>query len=670
MPKHKKKSESKKFEFRNPFKKKKKNKKKVAMPDEIDGTYLQTLVPQKGWRIHEDYVDVLDDGSVATILFIYDQFGKTRELEPQWGISFIRDLVSDQSEKGYKTNNIRIAFISSIDRMSPEWISKAQRDADAYLGGSAVANTRQGQAEARPRYADLNEIADSLVQANSSYLGVWLKYVVTAKDLDTLNEFLSDLKRRLDIRIPGLILTLCNGNIASQFNRLFAPPEQDDSPRRLMFTSEEFAGFYNLVTVGIEDPKGIYMGEQVADINNTAVIWDPSLISEKGHAVIASENPFRRKRDDDNGFVPATYKSWNGSDMWFNVVLSQLIRDSSEYNGSRHIFTLALDPIKLSPIMKHATTTVDLGRGLINPFEMFGELDNELEIYASNIEKWKIITRQLSQRAYKSTDDEDILDNTILATLGDVLKKFYIRQGLWVENPKENRDKLRILGIPHEEYPTLELFISYLQNEYLRYSNRITGDPAKAHDVNELLAIFTQLENTNGDLFNVTTARVFDNIGVSYHTLFDYSRLLRRQGNMLLVQMLNSISAIASKMNPGDVLIIHGAEHIEDLTKHYVHDVISELTKKNVKIIYSYNSIEDMIDNAEFSELSSADWTLFGHMTFDQVKKYDKMLGEQYNIPTQIADTIVSNRPTIYYLHRGIDNIVFDANPALDGLAI
>ena len=139
---------------------------------------------------------------------------------------------------------------------------------------------------------------------------------------------------------------------------------------------------------------------------------------------------------------------------------------------------------------------------------------------------------------------------------------------------------------------------------------------------------------------------------------------------MLLVQMLNSISAIASKMNPGDVLIIHGAEHIEDLTKHYVHDVISELTKKNVKIIYSYNSIEDMIDNAEFSELSSADWTLFGHMTFDQVKKYDKMLGEQYNIPTQIADTIVSNRPTIYYLHRGIDNIVFDANPALDGLAI
>lgn len=646
-------------------KKNKKDEKNVKMPDTLEDTYLKTLVPLKGVSTKEDYITIEDDGSVSTILYIYDKFGKTRELPPQWGLMFISDLVRDSQgndESEYAAGSIRISFLTSISRMPTSWTNRAQKDADAYIGNSAVGESRKAQAEAQPRFEDLNEIAEELA-SDSSYLAVSLKYLITAKTLKDLNLFLVDLKRRLDIRIPGLILTLSNNAILSQYNRLFANPVEDDSPKRLMFTSDEFAGFYNLVTTGIEDPKGSLVGEQIADINNSAVIWDACQFFDH-HAVIASGNRFKRMRDFHRGIVPKPYRSWNGADMWFNTVLIQLMRDSSDPEGqTNHIFTLALDPIAMTKTVSRITTTVDLSKGLINPFEMFGSVEDELEIYAANIEKWKIMARQMAQKAYKLANTEDELSNTVLSALSDVLKNFYINQGLWVKNAKDNREDIRIVGVPHKEYPTLNLFNSYLESAYQHYQR---VDKVKAQDINTLKALFNQLEVTNGDLFNVKTDNVFDQIGINRHTLFDYSKLSERQGNVLLIQLLNSISAIASKMEEGDVLIIHGAERITDITQRYVTSVLNQLYKKQVRVIFTYNSIGDMLENADFSHLSESDWSLFGFMTRDQIKEYSDLLGNNYKIPGTIADTITVKSDTRYYLHRGIDNVIFDADPVLD----
>ena len=37
---------------------------------------------------------------------------------------------------------------------------------------------------------------------------------------------------------------------------------------------------------------------------------------------------------------------------------------------------------------------------------------------------------------------------------------------MWYENAKNNRDRLRVVGIPHGDVPKLELFSTYLQTAH------------------------------------------------------------------------------------------------------------------------------------------------------------------------------------------------------------
>ena len=50
---------------------------------------------------------------------------------------------------------------------------------------------------------------------------------------------------------------------------------------------------------------------------------------------------------------------------------------------------------------------------------------------------------------------------------------------MWYLNAKENWNKLRIVGIPHDEVPKLEMFCSYLDTEYKAMVNRSARDNEK-----------------------------------------------------------------------------------------------------------------------------------------------------------------------------------------------
>lgn len=645
-----------------------KRKNKTYNDINLGGTYLSMLTPDpkiyKGYRLHEDYVELIGknpkNSSVIAPALIFIKSDKA-DLQNQWGVDFVRDLVSDTIKNSSSSHSLNVVFIENIKNLPGSWIKKHQADTDRYTLKNG--DDHRHRAAANQQQTDLEEIARELY-AGGSYLAVGFKYIIAASSLAKLDEFLDSLQRRLELRIPGTVVTLANGNIEKEMANIFNDPLAEPG-KTLMFTSQEFAGSYNLVTNGIEDPHGFYAGEQIGDISNAAVIWDMTAFNR--YAVLATGNKFARKQDFYSGSIPEEYQQWTGSDLWLNTLITQLVKEQPLTGPKKHVFTLALDPIHLDDHLITSTAQIDLSKGHLNPFEMFGDTKDELSIFPANLEKWNQITRQLSMQTYKVKDEvsKPLVDMTELTDLNQTLENFYIDNHMWVKNPKENRDKIRIVGIPSNEVPTLDTFIAYLVSAYSEAMDPVTGDAHKAREYNILLALYRQLDLSNGDLFNTTTDPMFSTLGIKTHTLFNYSGLSQRKGNILLVQLLNSFSAIANQTHAGDTIIIHGAQRITSLTQQYIQTIITDLLRKGVRIVYSYSSPSDMLAQADFNHMPDADWTLTGHLTPDQCAAYNKALGNQRQMTAMIQRNIQSSNEACYYLRRSNDNVIFEANQSL-----
>lgn len=635
-----------------------KRKRKVSDKNmKIGGTYLSQIVPIKGWKLKEDYVELLDrntKGSVIAPVLVYIKPDKVN-LDNEWGVNYIQDLVSDTIKNSGNSHDLNVLFIENIRPMTKDWIKHKQKDSESYT--PKVGKSHQQIANLRRQTADLVTIANEL--HNSAYLAVGMKYLVAAESQQVLDDFLDSLQRRLELRVPGTVLTLSNGNIDKEFANLFNNPMEEPG-KKMMFTAAEFAGSYNIVTNGIEDPKGVYVGEQIGDISNAAVIWD--MDNFEHFAVMASGNEFARKRDFRREATPEEFRDWRGSDLWLNTLILQLVKEQPLTGRRHHVYTLALDPIHLDDHLLTSTAEIDLNKGHINPFEMFGSQEDELEIFPANISKWNAMTRQLATETIKEehTTYREPLSMAEQSDLDQILEQFYIDNHMWVKNAKENRDKIRIVGIPSADVPRLDQFIVYLVNAYTDNT-----DPNKANELQDLLAIFRQLSITNGDLFDTITDPMFTILGTKKHTLLDYSNLSQRKGNILLVQLLNSISAITNQTKPGDTVIIHGAQRITSLTQHYVDSIINDLYNKHVRVVFSYNSSADMLKQVKFNHMPDADWVLTGRLSADQTARYNEILGNQRQMTSMIARNIQSGNDACYYLRRGNDNVIFEANPAL-----
>lgn len=645
-----------------------KRKNKTYNDINLGGTYLSMLTPDpkiyKGYRLHEDYVELIGknpkNSSVIAPALIFIKSDKA-DLQNQWGVDFVRDLVSDTIKNSSSSHSLNVVFVENIKNLPGSWIKKHQADTDRYTLKNG--DDHRHRAAANQQQTDLEEIARELY-AGGSYLAVGFKYIIAASSLAKLDEFLDSLQRRLELRLPGTVVTLANGNIEKEMANIFNDPLAEPG-KTLMFTSQEFAGSYNLVTNGIEDPHGFYAGEQIGDISNSAVIWDMTAFNR--YAVLATGNKFARKQDFYSGIIPEDYQQWTGSDLWLNTLIMQLVKEQPLTGPKKHVFTLALDPIHLDDHLITSTAQIDLSKGHLNPFEMFGDTKDELSIFPANLEKWNQITRQLSMQTYKVKDEvsKPLVDMTELTDLNQTLENFYIDNHMWVKNPKENRDKIRIVGIPSNEVPTLDTFIAYLVSAYSEAMDPVTGDAHKAREYNILLALYRQLDLSNGDLFNTITDPMFSTLGIKTHTLFNYSGLSQRKGNILLVQLLNSFSAIANQTHAGDTIIIHGAQRITSLTQQYIQTIITDLLRKGVRIVYSYSSPSDMLAQADFNHMPDADWTLTGHLTPDQCAAYNKALGNQRQMTAMIQRNIQSSNEACYYLRRSNDNVIFEANQSL-----
>ncbi|MDN6372474.1 MAG: hypothetical protein L0K12_06050, partial [Brevibacterium aurantiacum] len=469
-------------------------------------------------------------------------------------------------------------------------------------------------------------------QDGASYLHVHNRLLIKAPDLKTLDESIDRIRRDYIERFNTLKIAAYPGEQRQELTNRCGKTEKKRG-KGFHFTSTEHAGSHMLVTNGLNDPAGEYVGFMVGDVNNSAVNFD---VNDYDHHVVVADstvNPFL-----DRAMVSGMWGSKiSQSGLLSNAKVVHIVLDGTDLN-------------KLGPKLNNLTARLDMNSGDINMFELFGDEGDELGIFPSHLEKIVLMAEQ----AYETTDQDRSI---IRGSLKETLTQFYIDKNMWVRNAKHNRAQLRVVNIPHNQVPRLQDIVTYFETQYKALSNSRARDDEQLHAFNVLRLVFKDLLDGNGDLFNTHTNDEIDSVGDARRVVYDFSRLLKRGKGIAMAQLVNVIGFAVDSLGLGDTIIIHGTERIDDRIKEYIDNQFEHLFHRGGRVAYLYNSVDKMLTDSKFNQFDAADWTVLGPMRDATVAEYQKQLHQ--DIPRDLERLVTTKGENLAYLRRGHTNVVF-----------
>lgn len=594
---------------------------------------LMTFKPNAKYVFHSDYF-MIDDYYASILTYVHTP-GANDAWPAFWGCNrFPSGLAADVSTVNFE----------QVQRMDESWINEHQARAENVAEKNQDAQsdaTNKSKSQAAQAVADMQIVSQELLEGDA-YLNVHNRILVKSATLEGLEEAIDKIEREYVERFSTMTMAAYEGDQAGEMGHLFSP-NADKRGSGEYFTSSEFAGAYSLVSHGFEDKYGVYVGSMRGDINPAAVLFD---IDGYNESVVVCSTQFDAKRGDGQVRV---------SDEWGSKISQMAML------GGHRVVHLMLDNVdldKLGPKFERLTYKIDLSRGDVNMFEMFGPHERELDIFATQMHKLALMTEQLYHS--DSSDTRALIQSNLI----DALKAFYIDNHMWTENAPEHRDRLRIVGIPHTEVPRMSDFQAYLATAHKRAMN--TNDTERQHTLNVLTSVYQSLLNTNGDLFNTITSDAIDGAASGLRVLYDFAGLAGRGPGIAMAQLVNILSYAVDSLSKGDVLIIHGAKYIDDGVREYVTTQLDRLHRAGARVVWLYDDYDAMFDDVDFNHFDRADYTIFGTMSAAQIDRYQEILHGA--LPEPMIKLMSLKSSLFTYVRRGLDNVTFDRELHLDGL--
>lgn len=597
-----------------------------------DYPHLLAVKPRQGYVFHSDYFEI--DGEVGCILSYFHDESARDELPPFWGVNLIP----------YLPQNVTAILLEQVSRVTESWLTNKIKESERLDRLDSQEQSENGTKSTRRKAskvsADIEQVIAE-IQDGAAYLSVHYRILLKAPSLEVLDDLIDDLRRKYIDAVGNLSIAGHHGLQRQELATLFSP-NASKKGKGFHFTSTELAGAFNLVTNGLNDRGGEFVGYMVGDVNNSGVLMDVDMY--KHHVVVA---------DDDKSRAQAMGNA-QVADMW-----ASKISQAALINNKR-VVHIILDGADLTgvlgPRMETITARIDMFQGDVNPFEVFGERKDQLSLFSTHLEKLVLMTEQ----AYEPTDADRSI---IRASLKDTLTQFYVDQDMWVRNAKHNVDRLRLVGIPHDQVPQLKLFVTYLDQRYKALTGKSNRDDELLHAYSVLSAVFKDMLDANGDLFNVVTKDAIDVAQHARRVIYDFSSLINRGKGVAMAQLVNVLAFAASALGEGDTLIVHGAELIDEGVKPYVTDQFERLYRRNARVALCYNGVKAMLDDSEFNHFDEADWTALGAMSDALVPVYEKKLAKR--IPVDMTKVITRRGEGLTFLRRGTVNVVFKRDLAL-----
>lgn len=602
---------------------KKKNGKNERLPN-FNEEFTSELKPREGYVFHSDMFTV--DSGYGRILSFFHSDGSDDNYVPFWGVNCIPDGLPAE---------VTVTIFEQVRRLTKSWIDShldlseklvKGDDKEANESGS-IREKQNSEVNAGDLYTVIRELRN-----NASYLHVHKRMLVKAPTLEMLDEAVLKIENDYnDLFTNSLTLESYPGCQRTELANLFAKNDRKRG-KGFHFTSTEYAGSYNLVTQGLSDPSGEYVGTMIGDVNNSVVLLD--LDNFKRRVVIAHDQ------------IHEVLDKTKLSDIWgFKLGLSALCN----CKRAVHIILNSTNLENLGVQLNNITTKIDLQAGDVNMFEMFGEKVDELEIFSRQCEKLKLMVSE----ANPLTDHERTI---VKATLEKIVTKFYVYRNMWVEDAKNNRDKIRIVGLPHDKYPTLKLFKAYLNVE--EKASLQSNDSEYQHAVKVLSGLFASMLSTYGDLFNNITSSSIDGVAKSGRVIYDLSSVFNRSEGIAMAQLVNILGYAINNIGDGDVLVLHGVDKIRSQdVKDFITMNLDILERRGGRIVFVYNKPDKMIADKSFCRYETADYTVIGSMDETTLNDYEESL--KVVVPPDLRRLIVEGSQGLCYVRRNFDNIVF-----------
>lgn len=612
------------------FQQRKKNKELMAHSKSLRrAPLLRSLVGKHRIVFHSDYMEI--DNHVGQILTVIDREGSDRDKPRFWMTYLIPRNLSE---------HVEARLIMPIETMTESWTNNAQSTAEttknSQMTQAAETDASKDAQIAGARAQDLQLISQDL-NAGDKYLATQLKIFLKADNLATLDAARIRLAQTLiSYNFGGIRIVPFEGQQLDEYQNLLKAP-MDHISKPQMFTSYELAGSYNLLTHGITDPAGKYVGSMQADVNNSAVLLDVDKFDDS--VVVASKDAAQTA-----SISSDELKGNRNSTLW-GVKIAQ---SALEY-GHRvvHFVMNYTHPDKIGADLSDISQIIDMNQGMINPFQMFGDVKDQLSIYSAHNEMLRLMSQQISS---------DLKANDLNKVLPQLLKRFYIQYGIWQDNPKDNFDLLRAVTLPNHTYPKLDRFNTYLSESLQAALQRHASNEVAS--IERLQGVFERMEGEDSDLFNVYTSDKLTNAKRYAQVFYDFSKLLDRSESIAMAQLLNVVGYATSNLGDHDVLILHGADAIRKSVKDYLtKHIFVRLQQRGVRLVFLYDSVDSCLDDAKFCRLEHADYTLFGTMTGANVTKYQKLISQP--LPNPLMQAIETKIPTLFFLSRGIDKVIF-----------
>lgn len=606
--------------------------------------FFKAIKPKNGYYFFSDYF-VIDNSTYGAVLTLLHNDGADNKLPKFWGV--IASLNGWTRDEEFK--DVRIRFINQARKRDDNWIRTKQVQSERVVVSDQVESSGFSRSD-RATVGDNAEALDRVteeIRKGASYLDVRMHYLIKAPSLDVLDRAVRRLNRNLRDHFETVVARAKSGAQRHDLNMLLRSTVMNDE-RQFGFTSEEYAGFYNLVTHGIEDLTGEYVGQMKGDINASAVLFD--IDKYRHHVVVASAREARTLSYTQEELSP--HKPLKGADMW-GVKIGQ----AALMNRHRvvHFVLNGADIKSVGLDLSRLTADVNMSQGSLNPFEVFGEKHDEMNLFAAQTEKIILMALMMV--------NGDVKDESLIRTeLNDLLADFYIDQKMWVKDASDvvNRTQVKLVGLPHEEYPRLPEFIAYIKQEYETLANGDRNEPARQERLKLLHGIFKEMLANNGDIFDAITSDRIDDADYDSRVIYDFSALRTRGDNVAMAQFVNVLSYAVRSLSKGDVVILHGSESIMDVLKPYVERQFNQIFDKGVRVVYCYGDIDAVLADKDFNDLDEADYTLFGRMSLNDIESYQEILGRE--IPKNLNDLITADRDESWYLRRSFENVVFDCD--------
>lgn len=592
-----------------------------------DNPHLLALRPHECYMFFSDYTRI-DDNMYSCILAMFHNNGATDRFGQFWGLGLLPHNLP-------KTTKV-IRF-EQVNRLTDEWVNqhqtRSEKVAEANAGEQGRGGTNTTRRKAGKASTDLETIAAELLNG-ASYLHVHYRLQVLAPSLKELDAAIDQIRKDYIDAFSSLTLEPYQGEQKKEMSTLLR-----DNDTKLgtgfYYTSTEYAGSYSLVTHGIEDHDGEFVGTMTGDVNNSAVLFDIDYFPK--HIVLA-----------DGVFDDRYQDRVRRSNVWGSKIAQAAILNNHK------VVHFLLSPVNMdmvSPKFESFTNFVNMTQGDLNMFEFFGDPEAELTLFPKQLEKIKIMTEQISP---PTEDDKTVIRDS----LSEALTQFYKDSHMWIDNAQYNREKIRLIGIPHEQVPKLEQFVMNLDQKHKALLAASIVDNEQVHAYSTLKSIFRSMLTSNGDLFNTITNSVFDTVTEKNRVIYDFSELLQRGSGIAMAQLVNVVSYALSGLGKGDLAIFHGCDNITSQeVKGFLRREFDFLYKRGGRTCLLYDDVAAYMQDLDFNQAIRADYTITSTMTPADAALYESSFG--IKLPNTLKSLITAPKSDNNYLHRGVDNIVF-----------